>query len=592
MVRRPRSHLMPRLHATLLRFVVSLAFVAIAARAQGGHPTHLPPAWAQAFAVQSGTLQSLALPATPVGSVAIPVVMAGVPELLELAPFDVRSPGFQLWTRNGDQLVEVVPPPAVATWRGAIAGEVGSAVAATIVDGGLKAYVRRGSGEVWVVQPLRDVMPNAPATTHAVFRGADTLPQPGHCGVTQAPVAVPAGGGNGGDVVYVCELALEADYPLYQANGSNLTNTQNDVLGVINAVDLIYRNDVQVDLTVTQLVVDSAPDPYTSSVANTLLTQFQQRWTTTYAAVPRDIAHLMTGRNVGQASGGTIGLAYVGAVCNFNFGYGLSQTRWSANFALRVAVTAHEIGHNFNAAHCDGQTGCAIMCSGAGGCTGVVNTFSAYERAQITAFRASAPCLTLAPTTPQITSTTPNTFLTANPPQITLNGSGFYGVNLVTIGGLPVTTGITVVNDTQVRFTPPVGVPLGPQLLSVANAAGTSNAQLVIVNPANPCLLFVPTATYGGATLNWRMGGWPSDPAILGVSVVNSTSPFLGQQLMDGFLTLWNGVLDSRGLANFSVVVPPGLLTGFTIYSQLLDIDPATNTLRSVSTLPGTWIVF
>ncbi|MBM3973031.1 MAG: hypothetical protein FJ301_02895 [Planctomycetes bacterium] len=574
----------------MLRAVFVLALVAVAARAQG-YPTHLPPAWAQAFAVQSGTLQSLALPATPVGNVAVPVVMGGVPILIELAPFDVRSPGFQLWTRHGDQLTEVVPSPAAATWRGAIAGEVGSAVAATIVAGGLKAYVRRGNGEVWVVQPLRDVMPAAAATTHAVFRGADTLPQPGHCGVTQAPVAVPAGGGSG-DIVYVCDLALEADYPLYQANGSSLTNTQNDVLGVINAVDLIYRNDVQIDFAVTQLVVNSAPDPYTTSVANTLLTQFQQRWTTTYAAVPRDIAHLMTGRNVGQASGGTIGLAYVGSVCSFTYGYGLSQTRWTTNFALRVAVTAHEIGHNFNAAHCDGQTGCAIMCSSAGGCTGVVNTFSAYERAQIVAFRATAPCLTAQPTTPQITSTTPNSFLTVNPPLITLNGTGFYGVNLVTIGGLPVTTGITVVSDTQMRFTPPIGVPLGPQLLSVTNSAGTSNVQLVSVNPANPCLLFVPSATYGGATLAWRMGGWAADPALLGVSIVNSTSPFLGQQLMDGFLTLWSGVLDSRGLANFSVVVPPGLLTGFTIYSQLLDIDPATNTLRSVSTLPSTWIVF
>lgn len=583
---------MHRPTANLLRLVAPFAAVVAALSAQGGnHPTHLPPAWAQMFAVQSGTLQSLALPAAPVGSVAVPVVMAGAPLLLELTPFDVRSPGFQMWTRHGDQLAEVVPPPPVATWRGAIAGEPGSAVAATIADGGIKAYVRRGSGEVWVVQPLRDVQPAAPATTHAVFRGADTLPQPGHCGVTQPPVAVPAGGGNG-DVVYVCDLALEADYPLYVANGGSLVNTQNDVLGVVNAVDLIYRNDVQVDLSVTQLVVDSAPDPYTSSVANTLLSEFQQRWTTTYAALPRDTAHLMTGRNVGQASGGTIGLAYVGSVCSPGYGYGLSQTRWTANFALRVAVTAHEIGHNFNAAHCDGQAGCAIMCSGAGGCTGVVNTFSAYERAQITAFRASAPCLSVQPTTPQITTATPNTFLTVNPPQITLDGSGFYGVNLVTLGGVPITSGITVVNDAQMRFTPPVGVPIGPQLLSVANAAGTSNVALVVVNPANPCLVFVPPATYGGATLSWRMGGWPGDPALLGVSIVNTTSPFLGQPLMDGFLTLWNGVLDSRGLASFSVVVPPGLLTGLTIYSQLLDIDPATNTLRSVSTRPGTWIVF
>jgi hypothetical protein len=559
--------------------------------AQGGQPALLPPTLAQAFAVQAGTLQSLTLPAAPAGLVTVPVVLAGAPALLELAPFDVRAANFQLWVRSGDLLAEVTPPPAADTWRGGIAGEVGSAVAATIVNGGLTAYVRRGGGDVWVVQPLRAVSATAPATAHAVFRGADALPQAGFCGVAQPSIPVaPVGGGE--DVVYACDLALEADFPLFQANGSNLASTQNDVLGVVNAIDLIYRNDVQIDLSVTQLVVDSTPDPYTSSVANTLLTQFQQRWTTTYAAVPRDVAHLMTGRSVGQASGGTIGLAYVGSVCNPQFGYGLSQTRFTANFGLRVAVTAHELGHNFNASHCDGQTGCAIMCSTAGGCTGVVNTFSAYERSQINAFRASATCLTAQPTTPQITSVTPTTFLTVNPPLLTINGSGLFGVNLVTVGGVPITSGITVVSDTQVRVIPPVGVPLGPQLLSVANAAGTSNVALVVVNPAIPCQVFVPTATYGGATLAWRMGGVPGDPALLGVSIVNSTTPFLGQPLMDGFLTLWTGVLDGRGLANFSVVVPPGLLTGFTIYSQMLDLDPATGGLRSVSTLPGTWIVF
>jgi hypothetical protein len=323
-----------------------------------------------------------------------------------------------------------------------------------------------------------------------------------------------------------------------------------------------------------------------------LLSQFQQRWTTTYAAIPRDVAHLLTGRNVGQASGGTIGVAYLGSVCNLVFGYGLSQTRFSSNFALRVAVTAHEIGHNFNASHCDGQTGCAIMCSTAGGCSGSVNAFSATERAQIVAFRTAAPCLTVQPSTPQITSITPNTFLTVNPTVLTINGSGLFGVNLVTIGGTAITAGITVVSDAQVRVVPPIGLPLGPLLVSVTNSAGTSNVQLVVANPANPCLVFVPSATFGGATMTWRMGGWPGDPALLGIGFVNTTTPFLGQPLMDGFILIWSGVLDGRGLANFAVPLPPGLLTGFTFYSQLLDVDPATGGLRSVSTLPSTWIVF
>ena len=152
---------MPASLAASFRLVLPFALCLAVTPAQGGQPALLPPALAQAFAVQAGTLQSLALPVAPAGLVTVPVVLAGAPALLEVAPFDVRAPGFQLWVRAGDQLAEVTPPPAANTWRGAIAGEAGSAVAATIENGGLTAYVRRGNGDVWVVQPLRAVSPGA-----------------------------------------------------------------------------------------------------------------------------------------------------------------------------------------------------------------------------------------------------------------------------------------------------------------------------------------------------------------------------------------------------------------------------------------------
>jgi hypothetical protein len=151
--------------AASLRLALPFAACVGLLPAQGGQPALLPPTLAQAFAVQAGTLQSLTLPAAPIGLVTVPVVFAGAPALLELAPFDVRAANFQLWVRSGDQLTEVSPPPAANTWRGGIAGEVGSAVAATIDGGGLTAYVRRGSGDVWVVQPLRAVSATAPATS-------------------------------------------------------------------------------------------------------------------------------------------------------------------------------------------------------------------------------------------------------------------------------------------------------------------------------------------------------------------------------------------------------------------------------------------
>ena len=550
----------------------------------------MPPAWLQAFGIHAGTLQSLHLPQAPTTWIGIDVVLGGVPRTIELAPHDVRSASFQLWQRTPMGLAPM-PRGAVNTCRGAIAGDAGSAVAATLDGGKLTAYVRTGSGDLWIVQPLQDALPGAPATSHVVFRGVDVAPANGRCGVVapSIPLARPDGGQ---DVQYECELALEADFPLFQANGSSLAATQNDVLGIVNAVDLIFRTDVQIHLQVTQLIVDTAGDPYTSSNASTLLSQFQNHWNASYGAIARDVAHLFTGRPVGAASSGTIGLAYVGAACYLGNGYGLSETRWSVNYAYRVGVTAHELGHNFNASHCDGQPSCSVMCSIIGGCSGNVGSFSAPEQLQIVSYRQSVGCLAQQATLPAINSATPGQVATVNPTLVTLQGTGFVGTTTVTVGSQQVTSGIQVVSDTTLRFTPPYGEPLGGRPVSVTNPAGTSNLAVLTYIASDPCVVVVPAATYGGQTMYWRMGGLPNDAAILGISFASTTSPFLGFQLLDSFLLLWTGVLDARGMTILSVTVPPGLLTGVTVRSQFLDISATSGTLHSVSTPQPTWIVF
>lgn len=550
----------------------------------------MPPAWLRAYEVHAGTVQSLHVPASPTSWVGVEVGLGGLPCTLELAPYDVRGPFFQLWERTATGLVQA-PPCAVHTWRGAIAGDAGSAVAATLDAGKLTAYVRTGSGDLWIVQPLLDAIPGAPASSHVVFRGADSAPANGHCGVVAPSLPMPRLGG-GLDVQYECDLALEADFPLYQANGSSLAATQNDVLGIVNAVDLIFRTDVQIHFQVTQLIVDTAADPYSSSNASTLLSQFQNYWNANYGAITRDVAHLFTGRSVGAASSGTIGLAYVGATCYLANGYGLSETHWSLNYAYRVGVTAHELGHNFNASHCDGQPTCNVMCSVIGGCSGSVSSFSAGEQQQIVSYRQSVGCLAQQATMPAITSATPGQLPTVNPTLVTLQGAGFVGTTAVTVGSQQVTTGIQVVSDTTLRFTPPYGQPLGAQPVSVTNPAGTSNSTLLNYTSSDPCVVVVPAATYSGQLMYWRMGGLPNDAAILGISFASTTSPFLGFQLLDYLLVLWTGVLDARGMAMLSVTVPPGLLTGVTLRSQLLDIDAVAGTLHSISTPLPTWIVF
>jgi hypothetical protein len=119
----------------------------------------------------------------------------------------------------------------------------------------------------------------------------------------------------------------------------------------------------------------------------------------------------------------------------------------------------------------------------------------------------------------------------------------------------------------------------------------TSNPLLVTYAAADPAQLLVPAAALGGNTLTWTMGGWPGDTGYLGISFVSTTSPFFGLTLLDGFLPLWIGTLDARGMASLTVPVPAGLLAGIPVFSQLLDENAGQGTLRSVSNVRATLVV-
>jgi hypothetical protein len=587
------------MHSSLLSRLLPAVAFAVAAwsgtadlRAQGGDgqgPRVLPapPGLLQQFDVMVGTVQSLTVPQAP-GAALIEVVLGGATVQLELQPHDVRSPAFQLFERTAAGL-QLLPTPPSVTYRGGIAGEADSIVAATIDGGSVCAYVLRGD-ETWVVQPVREVNPAARPSLHVVYRGADGANLPFHCGVqgTQVPVPEPIRT----DVVFVCDLAIEADFPFYQANGSNTTATQNDVMSTVNAIDVIYRRDVDITYNVTQLIVNSAADPYTTNQPGTLLNQFANHWNNNHGGIVRDVAHLYTGRPMGQVSGGTIGIATLGTVCSIGSAYGVSQSRFTSNFAYRVAVTAHELGHNWNANHCDSSPPCNIMCSGVGGCANQPGSFSLGEQNEIVTFRQSRPCLVQQITTPSIGSITPIQVKTFRPPLLTVNGNGLTGVNQITVGSAVVNSGITVLSDNQLRFTPPEGLPLGVTLISATNSAGTSNTAGVIYTATNPCEVAVPPGVIGGTTVEWDMGGTQNDFAFLVLSLANTTSPLQGFPVLNGFSVIWAGGLDTVGMASFSLPVPAGVLNGLRVYSQLLDIQAGTLNVRSVSTTPSTLIVF
>lgn len=344
----------------------------------------------------------------------IPLEIEGATELLVLERRSLRAPGFKVIVDHGNGVLEEVPAPPVMTYRGALEGISESTVAASLHSGLFATiYVDGPFPREWAVQPLAKVYDGAPADAHVIYARSQVLDHDiqafcagaiSHAEMGPGPVP----GGNAQEahlpsgssrVMKLCEIAYDADFEFYQKNSSSIPTTVADIEAVQNGVTVIYERDCEVTFAITTVIVRSnSSDPYTSSVADTLLTQFRNHWQNNQQSVPRDIAHLMTGRNI---NGGTIGIAWLSAVCTSN-GYGLSESRFSGNLNMRVALTAHEIGHNFSANHCDGNGDCHIMCSGINGCNGIGNPpyFGNQEKTTIRNYGQNRPCLSNAANSP------------------------------------------------------------------------------------------------------------------------------------------------------------------------------------------------
>jgi hypothetical protein len=149
-----------------------------------------------------------------------------------------------------------------------------------------------------------------------------------------------------------------------------------------------------------------------------------------------------------------------------------------------------------------------------------------------------------------------------------------------------------VVNDTQLRFTPPSGQPLGLAYVTATNAAGTSNTSALFFLATNPCELYVPPAVIGNTTARFDFGGLANDPWYLVVSLGSATSPLAGWPVLNNLSVLAIGGFDANGLGSYSIYVPPGVLNGLTFYSQILDLSQTAIALNSTSSVRQTTVFF
>jgi len=186
-----------------------------------------------------------------------------------------------------------------------------------------------------------------------------------------------------------CRIAIETDYQLYQKFNS-VPATTNYVTQMMAAISDQYFTDVQTTISIEYLGVHSnSNDGWTSQDSGgstgALLDEFKNAWTTNGWPVSANLAHFLSGANLGG------GIAYVNVLCNPTWGFGVSANisgtiNWGGwtgqpgNFTWDFVVAAHEIGHNFGANHthsyCPPLDVCYTNCNGTTACsTGTIMSY-------------------------------------------------------------------------------------------------------------------------------------------------------------------------------------------------------------------------
>ncbi len=338
-------------------------------------------------------VQKLELFGDPATGLTVPFELNGTATQLALSPHSVRASSFELVEQRADGTLVSVAPGPVVTLRGTVESMPDARVAGALLEDGLYARIMIAGGSEFWIQPVPTSIEGASPSHHVLYERGDVLRTSHFCGADLLAnnfgqpgfEEVPQNNTAMGTSLFTAEVGCDADYEYYLDYGSSTTNVSDRIQTVINSINLQYESEVSITHSITRVIVrTSSNQPYTSSDASTLLNQFRSEWNANQGSVQRDVAHLFTGKSI---DGGTIGIAWVGAICS-TYGYGMVESDFNNNYSSTTDLSAHELGHNWNAQHCT--------------CTSYTmnpyitsaNTFNPnVTRGTITSFRDSRTCL-------------------------------------------------------------------------------------------------------------------------------------------------------------------------------------------------------
>ena len=314
---------------------------------------------------------------------------------ITLAPHDMRAARYQAQETLEGGVIRGLERGPVRTYKGAIAG-MPNAQARLTIDKGTFEGVIITPGQIYFVEPGKRYSAAASAKDFIVYQQSDLLQASfGECELTlaekvgnetakiqgQAGVTINANGT--AEELFtpprIVDLATEADFEYYTAFSSSSTNANNEIISIMNQVEGIYNTQFGLQFEIVfQNVWTFSGDPYTTTNPDMALNEFTGYWNANHSTLVRDLAHMWTGKDFDST---TIGIAWrPGLECPMQQnGYGMSQRLAGNPTPAKFILTAHEIGHGFNATHSDAQAGCANTIMGTSLGSGTSQTFCPFS---------------------------------------------------------------------------------------------------------------------------------------------------------------------------------------------------------------------
>ena len=290
----------------------------------------------------------------------------------------------------------------IYVYRGQLTNVTASWARVVVANGIPRGTLFDGS-ELYSIEAPDDALPPG-ADGPVIYRLADVVIAPGQLGCGAEPA------GASGDAAYATlaaelktlaasagpgatqnlNLGAVADFEFTEDFGGG---TEAALLDRFNRVDGIFSSELGVQITVNQIdIFTTDDDPFTTSVPGDLLRELSSYRSGNVPQRAQGLSHLFTGRDLDET---TVGIAYVGALCNSFAGAGLSEGRRGP--ITDSLIAAHEIGHNFGADH-DGDPGGScpdapttfLMAASINGS----NQFSQCSKDQMALEVAAASCIT------------------------------------------------------------------------------------------------------------------------------------------------------------------------------------------------------